>query len=140
MTAKTLYQIAGFVFLGLAFIGVLLPLVPATPFVLLAAACFARSSEKWYRWLLASNLFGPMIRNWQQRRCVDLRIKVVALLSMLVLGGVSVFVAIDHHATRWVGGALMLIGALVILSLPTCPRQPESCSAEADGTDFKEPG
>jgi uncharacterized membrane protein YbaN (DUF454 family) len=51
---------------------VVLPLLPATPFVLLAAACFARSSEKWHRWLLASATFGPMItppRSESQAAC-----------------------------------------------------------------------
>jgi uncharacterized membrane protein YbaN (DUF454 family) len=110
----------GFVFLGIALVGVFLPLLPTTPFVLVAAGCFARSSERWHQWLLGNPTFGPMIRNWEQRRCVSCRVKLIALSSMIVVGGISIGLALDTLAARTAGGALILLGMVTVLLLRTC--------------------
>ncbi|MFP6781160.1 MAG: YbaN family protein, partial [Gammaproteobacteria bacterium] len=90
MTAPTtLYQLAGFALLALALIGVVLPLLPTTPFSLLSAACFARSSEKWHARLMRNATFGPMITDWERHHCIGLRTKIVAIFMMLVVGGYS---------------------------------------------------
>jgi len=115
-----LFQALGFVFLGIALVGVFLPLLPTTPFVLVAAGCFARSSERWHQWLLNNPTFGPMIRNWEQRRCVSCRVKLIALSSMIVVGGVSIGLALDTPAARIAGGALILLGMVTVLVLRTC--------------------
>ena len=113
----------GFLFLGAGLIGVFVPILPTTPFVLLAAACFARSSEKWHRWLLSSQTFGPMIRSWEQQRCVNCGVKVFAISMMLVVGGISLFLAIDSNTTRLFGGLLLLVGMVVVLMLNTCEKK-----------------
>lgn len=92
---RTVYKPLGLFFLALAFLGVVLPVLPTTPFLILAAWFFARSSEKWHRRLLDSKLFGPLLRNWEQQRCISLRTKIVALMSMLVAGGASVTFAMQ---------------------------------------------
>ena len=114
------FRVLGFVFLGIGILGVVLPLLPATPFVLLAAACFARSSEKWHRWLLASATFGPMILNWEQNRCISCRIKLIGVFSMILVGGFSIFYAVDTTPLRIAGGLLILIGLATIGSIKTC--------------------
>ena len=117
-----LYKLFGFLFVGIAVIGFILPVMPGTPFLLLAAWCFARSSEKWHQWLLRSQLFGPIIGNWEENNCISVRTKVVALTSMLLAGGSSVYLAIDNP---WIGVLvyiLMGLGALSILSIKTCPK------------------
>lgn len=113
----------GFVFLGAGIIGIFLPLLPTTPFVLLSAACFARSSEKWHRWLLANPTFGPMVRNWEEKRCISCFVKTVAIATMLVVGGFSLGVALDSMAPRITGAILLLTGLIVILSLRTCKEK-----------------
>jgi uncharacterized membrane protein YbaN (DUF454 family) len=118
---QRVYKPLGFLFLALGAAGLLLPLLPTTPFLLLAAWFFARSSQRWHRWLLDSDLFGPMIRNWESQRCISLGTKIVALCSMLVVGGASVFYAVESVAVRSVGIILMIVGAIVVLSIPTCP-------------------
>lgn len=125
-----LYKSLGFLFLALALAGVFLPLLPTTPFVIVAAACFARSSEKWHQWLLANPTFGPMIRRWEEQRCVSRRVKAVALVSMIGLGGFSVFYVIEAPALRIAGIALLAIGALVVLRVPTCPTPSQTTPAE----------
>jgi uncharacterized membrane protein YbaN (DUF454 family) len=119
-------RLLGFVFLALALVGVFLPLLPTTPFVLLAAACFAQSSERMHRWILANETFGPMVRDWEQKRCVSCRVKIIAIASMAVVGGVSVFLALDSAAWRLAGAALLLTGSLVVLNLKTCGAREEA--------------
>ena len=117
-----LYKLFGFLFVGIALIGFILPVMPGTPFLLLAAWCFARSSEKWHQRLLRSQLFGPIIGNWEENNCISVRTKVVALTSMLLVGGSSVYLVIDNP---WIGVLvyiLMGLGALSILSIKTCPK------------------
>lgn len=115
-----MYQTLGFGFLTLAILGVFLPLLPTTPFLLVAAGCFARSSEKWHAWLLANGTFGPLIRDWEANRCVSLRVKTIAILSMLTLGGFSVFVALDNRLAQIAGTVLIAIGLVVVSCIKTC--------------------
>ena len=118
-----LLRLLGFASIAIAVLGLFLPLLPTTPFVLLAAACFARSSEKWHRWMLANETFGPMIRNWERHRCISLRAKLIAILSMAGVGGYSVFVAIESTWLRVAGAALIVTGLIVIGRLRTCPAR-----------------
>lgn len=118
---KTAYLSFGFLFLGLAILGVILPVVPATPFLLLAAWFFARSSEKWHQWLLGSELFGPIIRNWEASRCIGCRTKVISIALMLGMGGTSINFAIDDVRIKLVALALMAAGCATLLYIKTCP-------------------
>jgi uncharacterized membrane protein YbaN (DUF454 family) len=84
--------VAGFACVGLAALGVFLPLLPTTPFLLVAAACFARSSPRFYRALLGNRIFGPLIRDWREHRAVPLRAKILAITAItLVLGSTILF-------------------------------------------------
>lgn len=111
----------GFLFLALAAGGVFLPVLPTTPFVLLAAACFARSSPRWHAWILANPTFGPLVRQWESRRCVSCRVKVVAISSMVLMGGASLYFGLESTTTRGAAAAMMLVGLLAVLRLRTCP-------------------
>ena len=113
-------RILGFIFLGIAVLGVFLPLLPTTPFVLLAAGCFAQSSERMHRWILANETFGPMVRDWERKRCVSCRVKAIAIGSMVVVGGFSVFVALEDAVFQIIGGVLILAGATVVGMLRAC--------------------
>ena len=81
---RILYLTFGWVFLGLGGIGTVLPLVPTTPFVLLAAFCFARGSQELHRWLHRSRVFGPVLRDWEDGQAISMRAKVTAAV---MLGG-----------------------------------------------------
>ncbi len=119
-----LFRLLGFVFLGVAVLGVFLPLLPTTPFVLLAAACFARSSKKWHRWMLENDTFGPMIRNWEECRCISTRVKLIAILSMILVGGFSVVFGVQSITGRIIGGLLIAAGLVTVSLIPTCSGSP----------------
>ena len=71
----------GFISLLCGFIGIALPLIPTVPFVLLAAFCFARSSERMHTWLLTHRTFGPSIKNWKEHGAVSPKAKKMATLA-----------------------------------------------------------
>ncbi|MGB2741386.1 MAG: YbaN family protein [Cognaticolwellia sp.] len=79
-----LLKISGIFFVALAFIGAFLPLLPTTPFLLVAATCFAKSSPRMHKMLLANKVFGPMIYHWEQSRSIPKRAKVLALSSIII--------------------------------------------------------
>lgn len=83
-TKKFFLKIIGLMFVGLAILGVILPILPTTPFLLVAAACFAKSSPRLQKKLLANKTFGPLIHEWQQHRSIPRKAKRVALLTMIL--------------------------------------------------------
>jgi uncharacterized membrane protein YbaN (DUF454 family) len=85
---------AGTVFLALGVIGIFLPILPTTPFLLLAAACYARSSKRFYDWLINNKLFGSFIKNYRDGRGVPLKVKVFTLSLLWITIVFSVFVII----------------------------------------------
>ena len=128
------YKALGFLFLGLAILGIGLPVLPTTPFLLLSAWFFSRSSEKWHQWLLANETFGPVIRNWETRRCISLRTKFVSIALMLGVGGSSVVFAVDDSRIRFAALALMAVGCVTLLRIKTCPGSSDS-SADPPAQD-----
>ena len=113
----------GLLFLLLGGIGIVLPLLPTTPFVILAAACFARSSPKLHGWLLRSELFGPILRDWERNKCISTRIKTLAISMMAVVGGTSVLFFVPAGWPQLAGLGLLGLGCLTVLKLKTCPFQ-----------------
>ena len=117
---RWVFTALGFLALGLGGIGVVVPLLPTTPFVLLAAACFARSSPRFHRWLLGSRAFGPMIRRWQADRCVSRETKAVAIGLIGVTFAVSIGLVVSHPAARAGLAILGAVAVVIIARLPPC--------------------
>jgi hypothetical protein len=115
---------SGLLCVGLAGLGVVLPLLPTTPLLIVAAACFARTDPRFHRWLLTNRVFGPLIRDWQNHRCIPLRAKILTVIMVGIVGGSSVVFFIPLLPVQILVGAL-LIGLLVwILSHPSAPPRP----------------
>lgn len=104
--------------LGLATIGVVLPLVPTTPFVLVAAACFARSSPRLDRWLRSSRLFGSVLEDWRRDRAISPRAKVAAVTGIVIFGGTSVVLFVGPWWLQLVVSAVLLAVMAWILTRP----------------------
>lgn len=82
---KPLFLFGGFICLLLGAIGVVLPLLPTTPFIILAAFCFSKSSKKFHRMLLEHRLFGPMIKDWEAYGVIPLKVKILSTSMMLIM-------------------------------------------------------
>lgn len=119
---KTLLFIAGWLALIIGVIGLLLPVMPTTPFVILAAVCFSYSSPRFYHWLRKAPYFGPYIENYKTKQGVPLASKL--LILFFVWGGITVSTVLI--ARLWATIVLTLVGLGVtihILWLKTRPRQ-----------------
>ncbi|WP_020651823.1 YbaN family protein [Massilia niastensis] len=81
---KLFYNIAGAIAIVLALLGIFLPLLPTTPFLLLASACFARGSKRLHHWLLTHPVFGEYLRNFEAGRGIPLAAKVVATVLLWI--------------------------------------------------------
>jgi hypothetical protein len=119
-TLRAAYLAAGFVFLGIGVLGVVLPVLPTTPFVLLAAACFARSSDRFHQWLLDHRYFGPLVREWRQYRSIPYRTKVFAIVMMAATLTVSIVFFVPKG---WMQGALAAFGVLLAAWLYRMPSR-----------------
>jgi hypothetical protein len=124
------WTLLGMLFLALGFIGALLPIMPTVPFVLVAAACFARSSPKMHRWMRQHRRFGRTIRNWEKNRCVSRRMKVWAITMMTLGGGTSTWLFVPPGWMSWAVFGTFLIGDLVVLLLRECPAEPAGAEKE----------
>lgn len=110
----------GFVATGCAIIGAILPLVPTTPFLLLAAYAFARSSPRFHSWLINHPQFGPLIVNWQRDGSIAPRAKRLALATMA--GALTLSWAVGASARILAIQAIVLTGsAIFILTRPDGP-------------------
>jgi hypothetical protein len=114
----------GWIAVGLGFIGVFLPLLPTTPFLLIAAWAFAHSSPRFRGWLLDHPVFGRMIRDWQDNGAIPLSAKILAvamisgsLIWLLVWSGLSTVILA-------IAGICLLGAASFILSRPTAKKDP----------------
>ena len=114
---RPMYVTAGVVSLGLGLAGVFLPLLPTTPFVLLAAFCFARGNPAWEARLLADPRFGPPIRAWRERGAIPIHGKRLALLMMLISAVGGWFLL--PPAWRFVPAAFCIGVGLWIVSRPS---------------------
>lgn len=114
--------VLGLFFVALAAAGVFLPVLPTTPFLILASACFVRSSPRLNAWLLRSRLFGPMLRQWQEHRRVHRRVKYGAAGVLLLAVALSAWVGQLSWPWMTLLVALALIGLVVVLRLPEMPE------------------
>ncbi len=116
--SRPLFLALGFIALTLGFIGVFLPVLPTTPFVLVAAFAFARSSKKHHQWLLRHKYYGPLISNWQKHGVIRPRAKWTAVALILLLGGSSILIL---DASPYVKFSLVIFFGCVIRFILTRP-------------------
>ena len=113
---RFVYIAIGSIAVALGVIGIFLPLLPTTPFVLLAAFCFSRGSERVETWLLTHPRFGPMVADWRARRAVPRRAKQLAWATMAA-GSVWAWWVMPAP-WRWLPGGICLAVGLWLWRLP----------------------
>ncbi len=111
---RILLIIAGSFFTGLGIVGIFMPVLPTTPFLLLAAACYARSSQRFYGWLLNNKWFGNYIRNYLEGKGIPLKVKVLTITFLWITIGCSVTFAVQIFVIRLI---LVLIAIGVSLHI-----------------------
>ena len=115
---RLLFAMAGVLFVAVGTVGVILPLLPTTPFLLLAAYCFARSSPKLHDWLLNHRSFGPIISNWDRYGSIDRRSKCIAMIVILMTLGISVALGVPW----WALASQIVVLAIVSTFILTRPE------------------
>lgn len=118
---RALWTALGLGFVGLGLVGVVLPLLPTTPFMLLAAACFARSSPRLHDRLVGHRLFGPAIINWRDHRAIPRRGKQAAIIAMAAAFALSVALGVAPWALA-VQAAVMAVMGTWIATRPSGPK------------------
>ncbi len=116
---RVIYLVIGTLALVLGAIGLFLPVLPTTPFVILAAACYLRSSKRMHAWILQSRLFGETVENYQAGRGLKRDTKIRALVLMWAAISISAFFFVDQLIFR---GAMFLVASgvtIYLLRLPT---------------------
>ncbi|AGF73987.1 hypothetical protein BAnh1_00940 [Bartonella australis AUST/NH1] len=122
---RIFYFALGCVTIVLGVIGVVLPIMPTVPFLLLASWCFARSSPRFHYWLHHHRIFGPPIKQWEESRIIPLFIKIFAIVSMA--SGFLSFLVIVHPALWFalLTAAVLLVIAVYIMTRPSSSSLPK---------------
>ncbi|MBT2145713.1 DUF454 family protein [Rhodanobacter sp. LX-100] len=105
--------------LALAVLGMVLPVLPTVPFLLLTAACWSRASPRWHRWLLSRPRLGPAIARWERERTIPRRAKWSAVALIVPSMTASIWLVRDH---AWLPWALAGVAVPVIVFI-LCLRE-----------------
>jgi uncharacterized protein len=135
---RPLYIVLGLLFVGIAGLGAILPVLPTTPWLLLASYFFARSSPRLHRWLLTLPYFGELIRDWETHRGVRPRVKLTAIVMVVIAVGSTILFSNAPDFGKIAAGILAIVGILVILfvvptlSLSSKPRDSSTQRKQMD--------
>ncbi len=119
---KIFLNLFAFLFIGLGFIGIFLPLIPTTPFLLLASTIFFRTSKKFHKWLINHKIFGVFIKNYIKHKAIPLKAKIAAIFSIWLTLPLSVFIFVPIFFVQL---SIIMIGLIVsikIFSIPTLDK------------------
>ncbi|MCL1598423.1 MAG: YbaN family protein [Actinomycetia bacterium] len=120
-TLRTVLMVLGWLWVGIAFIGIFVPILPSTGPILLAAFLFSKSSERFDRWIVENRYFGSIVRDWRSGAGFTVRAKVIAVSAIMLSFGISTFIAlrsthIYFRAGMW---ALAFAVAAYVVTRPT---------------------
>jgi hypothetical protein len=118
---RLVFGIVGTIALALGLLGIVVPVLPTTPFLLLAAACYARASSRLYAWLLGQPTLGPIIARWRETGSMAPGVKTRAIIVVAVTFGLSILV-VDGVLLRVLLGLTGGIVAVFLSRIPTIPR------------------
>lgn len=129
---RTLFLISGIFFVLLGIIGLLLPLVPTTPFLLVATFCFSRSSERLHQYLLNNRWFGHYIRNWEEHGIIPLKAKLFASSMMLIMISYPLLFLSFHYGLKALAAATVIFALWYVWSKPS--TRPLAADKESEST------
>ena len=104
----------GTFFVGVGIVGIFIPILPTTPFLLISAALYARSSKRFYNWLVNNRIFGKFIKNYREGKGIPLRLKIITIILLWITIGCSAVFAVD---ILWVRIVLIIIAVGVTIHI-----------------------
>ena len=117
---RVLWILAGTIFVVLGGLGVLLPGLPTTPFLILAAACYIRSSQRLYDWLITNKTFGPYLKDYREGKGMPKNAKILAVSMIVIFVGYAVVFALEGLMLKVFVGLFGLVGIFyIILKVPS---------------------
>jgi len=116
---KAIFIVAGTISLGLGTVGVFLPILPTTPFLLLSAACYYKGSERMHRWLLSNKLFGSYIRNYREGKGISPKGKILTLFLLWATICYSIFFLVNILMFQIILSAIAIAVTVHVTTLPT---------------------
>ena len=111
---KVLLISIGTFFVGVGIVGIFVPILPTTPFLLISAALYAKSSARFYDWLINNKIFGQYIKNYREGKGILLRLKIITITLLWITIGCSAVFAVDIF---WVRIMLIIIAAGVTVHI-----------------------
>ena len=119
---RHIWMFAGHLAVVAGAIGLLLPLIPTSPFVIVAAYCYARSSERFYYMLLNNRYFGDHIRHWEENRCLQKHLKILMSVVLILMFAGTILVFIQSMEARILVASLAALIILAVWLIPTCDK------------------
>ncbi len=92
--------IIGTISTGIGIVGIFLPILPTTPFLLLAAACYVRSSRRFYNWLLSNRFFGVYVKNYLEGKGMPLKVKILVIALLWITIGLLIGFVVEHLVVK----------------------------------------
>jgi uncharacterized membrane protein YbaN (DUF454 family) len=120
LTVRLAFLALGTLFVALGVAGIFLPVLPTTPFLLMAATCYARASTRFYNWLLNNRIFGPTILEWRRYRSIPYRVKWTAMVLMGITLSISILYFVPWPELQI---ALAIFGILLGVYLYNIPSR-----------------
>lgn len=122
---RALFFVAGTVSLAIGTIGIVLPILPTTPLLLLALACYCRSSKRMTKWVLTNKYFGSYIRRYKEGKGIPIKTKIIAIATLWITISYSAFFIVNIW---WIVQLILFVIAIAvsihILRLPTYRETP----------------
>ena len=122
---KGILVFSGTLFLIIGIIGIFIPLLPTTPFLLLAAACYIRGSKKFYNWLIKNKWFGKYIKNYQEGRGVPLKVKIISIVVLWLTIIFSTIIIVSNIIIQIILFVIAISVTLHIITIKTLYRNEE---------------
>ncbi len=121
-SVRSIYMLAGFLMTALGIIGVFLPLLPTTPFLLVAAWCFSRSSPRFEQWLLDHRTLGPPLANWRREGAISARAKIAAV-GLIALSYALLLYRLQPSPALAISVGLVLACSIAFIVTRPLPRK-----------------
>ena len=116
---RQLLLAAGTLSLAIGIVGIFVPILPTTPFLLLAAGCYLRSSQRFYNWLMGNRFFGNYIRNYIEGKGLPLKIKIITITLLWITISISIIFALQNLLVRIILVVIALGVSLHIMKIKT---------------------